>query len=353
MPYSYTTSEASGSTATFGVPFPYLSKDHVHVSVDGVEVAQSSLVWSSPSTVILPATPAVGAKVKRWRKTPVDSPLAVFSGGVFDHRDLNNGILQLLYVSQEAFDDSEAAYAFASQAEDALTEATTKAGEAAASAASAASAAAAAGASASAAATFDPAGYYSKTATDTALAAKASKGANNDITSLQGLTTPLSVGQGGTGVSYAIVPAGTVMLASGASALAGTIKGNGALLSRAAYPALWAYAQSSDNLAASDGAWTAGKYSPGDGSTTFRIPDYRGEFPRFWDDGRGVDSGRAIGSSQSDDLKSHAHTVSYSTVGGGGGVGGTSPSNATFSSGSTGGTETRPRNIALLACIKY
>lgn len=37
------------------------------------------------------------------------------------------------------------------------------------------------------------------TATQTALNAKAAKGANSDITSLSGLSTPLSVGQGGTG----------------------------------------------------------------------------------------------------------------------------------------------------------
>lgn len=33
------------------------------------------------------------------------------------------------------------------------------------------------------------------------------------------------------------------------------------------------------------------------------LPDVRGEFPRFWDDGRGVDSGRAILSAQLDALQ--------------------------------------------------
>ena len=32
------------------------------------------------------------------------------------------------------------------------------------------------------------------------------------------------------------------------------------------------------------------KYGPGNGSTTFHLPDIRGEFPRFWDNGRNVDS---------------------------------------------------------------
>jgi hypothetical protein len=39
-------------------------------------------------------------------------------------------------------------------------------------------------------------------------------------------------------------------------------------------------------------------YGVGDGSTTFNLPDLRGEFIRGWDNGRGVDSGRVFGSFQ-------------------------------------------------------
>lgn len=39
-------------------------------------------------------------------------------------------------------------------------------------------------------------------------------------------------------------------------------------------------------------------YGVGDGSTTFNLPDLRGEFVRGWDHGRGIDSGRSLGSSQ-------------------------------------------------------
>lgn len=41
--------------------------------------------------------------------------------------------------------------------------------------------------------------YYTSSQVDTALSGKAAKGANSDITSITGLTTPLSVAQGGTG----------------------------------------------------------------------------------------------------------------------------------------------------------
>lgn len=88
-----------------------------------------------------------------------------------------------------------------------------------------------------------------------------------------------------------------------------------------------------------------------------KLPDLRGEFVRGWDDSRGVDTSRSFGSAQSDELKSHNHTVTDLYNGGGGGQGGgganTGTTSTTQTTSSTGGTETRPRNIALLACIKY
>ena len=39
-------------------------------------------------------------------------------------------------------------------------------------------------------------------------------------------------------------------------------------------------------------------YGAGDGSTTFNLPDLRGEFVRGWDHGRGIDTGRTLGSFQ-------------------------------------------------------
>lgn len=97
------------------------------------------------------------------------------------------------------------------------------------------------------------------------------------------------------------------------TAPAGYVKANGTLLSRASYPLLWAFAQASGNLAVSDGAWVSGQFSPGDGATTFRVPDLRGYQVRSWDDGRGVDSARGIGSVQADQLLTHAHTLTDPT----------------------------------------
>ncbi len=95
-------------------------------------------------------------------------------------------------------------------------------------------------------------------------------------------------------------------------------------------------------------------YGPGDGVNTFDLPDLRGEFVRGWDNGKGTDAGRAFGTNQDDELKSHNHDYSFrntnaSDVDDGEGA---PYGPGTLQTGNTGGVETRPRNIALLYCIK-
>lgn len=74
---------------------------------------------------------------------------------------------------------------------------------------------------------------------------------------------------------------------------------NGLLLNRAEWPWLWDHAQQSGLIvteaqrAGMEGAWTSG-----DGATTFRTPELRGEFLRSLDEGRGLDAGRSGGSRQ-------------------------------------------------------
>jgi microcystin-dependent protein len=86
------------------------------------------------------------------------------------------------------------------------------------------------------------------------------------------------------------------------------------------------------------------------------VPDLRGEFIRGWDNGRGVDSGRAILSAQAQDIQPHTH--SYNITSGatssnqGGGINGLIPSQSSATTGSTGTTETRPRNVALMFIVK-
>ncbi|WP_181674764.1 phage tail protein [Escherichia coli] len=85
---------------------------------------------------------------------------------------------------------------------------------------------------------------------------------------------------------------------------------------------------------------------------TNKLPDLRGEFIRGWDDGRGVDSGRLIGSNQNFSIQSHLHTVDYVSSATDDGSGplssgaGTAGGTIHFTTNPTGDTETRPRNIA-------
>ncbi len=102
---------------------------------------------------------------------------------------------------------------------------------------------------------------------------------------------------------------------------------------------------------------TRGASAVADFAANKRMPlfDMRGEFARGWDNGRGVDSGRALGSFQADDFKSHDHEINHedtSSNTGAGIAGGLSVTDHTSNTTLTGGTETRPRNLARLAIIK-
>lgn len=108
------------------------------------------------------------------------------------------------------------------------------------------------------------------------------------------------------------MPAGIVSYFAGNNAPIGWLKLNGVLLSRAAYPALWNYAQSTGGLV-SDGDWLnagySGRFSAGTNGSDFRIPDARGTFLRAFDDGRGFDPGRTWGTYQDHANRSHAHNI--------------------------------------------
>lgn len=156
--------------------------------------------------------------------------------------------------------------------------------------------------------------------------------------------------------------AGNVVFHLGTAAPAGTLQLNGATgLSRTAYADLFA-SLSASSLIVTEGTKQAHEFGNGDGSTTFSLGDWRGYYPRFWDNGRGIDTGRALGSYQADAFQGHRFNV-------GSGLGGTVSSGANFAgnattpssdpiSDGTNGTprtaaETRVKSIALMACIRY
>lgn len=117
------------------------------------------------------------------------------------------------------------------------------------------------------------------------------------------------------------------------------------------------------------------KWGAGNGTTTFNLPETRGEFIRGWDHGRGVDTGRAFASTQSEMIGPHNHSITDPghdhNEQGSGTPGGTvtaqfsnsltaaapqatkttsSLTNITINN--NAGTENRPRNIAAMWIIK-
>ena len=140
------------------------------------------------------------------------------------------------------------------------------------------------------------------------------------------------------------VPAGSVIAFAGSTAPTGYLQADGSAISRTTYVDLFAAIGTT--------------YGVGDGATTFNLPDLRGEFVRGWDDGRGADDGRGFGTFQTDELRSHAHTGPSGPAGsdanktGGGQRTSDTGQYETNYFPVTANTETRPRNVALLYCIK-
>ena len=134
---------------------------------------------------------------------------------------------------------------------------------------------------------------------------------------------------------------------------AGWLKANGAVISRTTYAALFSVIGTT--------------FGAGNGSTTFGLPDLRGEFIRGLDDGRGVNPGRTLGSFQggthitgdngAQPVVQGIALLSQCGVDAPDGAAryiymGTSVGQEHTGSSAYWG-QVRPRNIALLACIKY
>jgi microcystin-dependent protein len=194
------------------------------------------------------------------------------------------------------------------------------------------------------------------------------------------LTLPSSITNGGFlqtdgsgNLSFQIVagvPTGSVFCMAVISIPSGYLECNGAAVSRSTYSALFAV--------------IGVAYGSGNGSSTFNLPDLRGEFIRGVDRGRGVDSGRNIASSQGSQNAQHNHSATSTSsvtdpghkhtmnfnlgnlISSGGAFGmkdsgtadrmntattGISVSTST-SIGNQGGNESRPRNIAMMYIIK-
>ena len=399
MAFSYYTYTGDGTTTQFPVAFGYIRREHVLATVAG---APATFTFVNSTTIQMDATPANGAVVRVYRQTPLTAPLVNFTdGSTLVAADLDTNALQSIYTQQE-LDDSlieglagvipngdkgdittsvggtvwtidSGAVVEAKIGTGAVTEA--KIGTGAVTEAKIGTGAVTStkiandtivnadintsAAIASTKLAFAPTGNIaattvqaaieeldtekaplaSPTFTGTPAAPTATAGTNTTQVATTAFVSTATAG-------IVTVPIGTVSWFAGNTAPTGYLKANGAAISRTTYSTLFTAIGTT--------------FGVGDGSTTFNVPDLRGEFIRGWDEGRGADSGRGFGSYQGDEFRSHSH-IHKSANGNGGG---TTPamrtlwanlydSDNTAEIQNTGGTETRPRNIALLACIKF
>ena len=171
------------------------------------------------------------------------------------------------------------------------------------------------------------------------------------------------------------VPVGTILAHAANTPPTGFLECNGSNISRSTYATLFSTISTT--------------FGVGDGSSTFALPDLRGQFIRGWANTGSTDASRVFGSTQTDQNKNHTHTTdSTSLTGGirkiseGFGAGGsatgvftkTADGNNTITgssstspvggvdfdgththtiSSSGGGTEARPTNLALMYIIKF
>lgn len=92
-----------GTNRNFPVTFPYLSREHVEVKVNGI---LSSFTWLTSSSIQLPVAPPSGAVVQVRRITPKSEKLIDFTDGSIltaDMMDVSNN--QLMYCVQELLDN--------------------------------------------------------------------------------------------------------------------------------------------------------------------------------------------------------------------------------------------------------
>jgi len=372
---------SDGTQTIYTFEFDYISKDFVKVLVDAVEVG---FTFTGTYQVTLDEAPAVDAVIIIQRVTDKGRIVDFVDGSVLVAKDLNISALQAIHIAAEADDKASGSLAITDTGAysagfrrvslmgppvddlDAVTKAwaetaqtaqlsqaiTAKDAAVAAGGISEASASAAQTSEANAAASAVEASASETNAANSAGASAASEGAAATSAS-NASTSEANVAAIETAVADAValangMPLGTVMYFSAPTAPDGWLVADGTPVT-ALYPDLRTLLVN------------AGSPFGNDGTDPLR-PNLLGEFIRGWDNGRGVDAGRVFGSFQLDEFKSHSHDYNLSRAYDSSSTNtssyigkGQNENRVDDRSGqiqNTGGSETRPRNIALLPCIR-
>jgi microcystin-dependent protein len=394
-----------GTTTSYSFVFPYIDETDIKITLDDVLTTAYSL--ANATTIQFDTAPALDVAIRIYRDTDDSANKATFfAGSAVRSQDLNDNFLQALYLSQEAatistsisegglIENSITGFHLANDsvgsdqilagavdtaelADGAVT--TVKLDDLAVTDAKIADASITGSKLANSTVTETKLGNDAvstikivDSAVTTPKIADASvtsaKIADANVTTAKIADGAITTSKFAGGLS---IPVGAVFYFAASTAPVGYLKANGDTIPNGSGTVQGVTADFSALYAIIGSTYgSAGK-----------LPDLRGEFLRGWDDSAGVDSGRTFGSTQGQATAApttpfttaaeadHNHTLPYAATSGGFGF----PTYPTISTGPTGTTqistssagahnhsitgggdpETRPRNIALLACIKY
>jgi len=388
-----------GTTTSYSFVFPYIDETDIKVTFD--DVLTTAYSFANATTIEFDTAPASGVAIRIYRDTDDSANKATFfAGSAVRSQDLNDNFLQALYLSQEATTISTSiseggltensitgfhlandsvgsdqilagAVDTAELADGAVT--TVKLDDLAVTDAKIADATITGSKLANSTVSETKLGNAAvstiKIQDDAVTSPKIADGTIIEGNLADGAVTTAKIADGAVTTSKFAgglsIPVGAVFYFAANSAPTGYLTCDGSAISRTTYADLFAVVSTT--------------FGAGDGSTTFNLPDLRGEFIRGFDAGKGTDSGRTFGSLQdqataapsttaftTNTAGNHTHTIPYAASSG---FPASYPSISTGSGGSTlistsaagghshtitgGDTETRPRNIALLPCIKY
>ncbi len=389
---TYTTETNHTQTVTgnrdFSVGFPFLATTDLKVQLNGTTKTLTNdytIVQSGANTTInFNTAPADNATIRIFRDTDIDAIEATYAAGsAIRAGDLNTNNTQLLYAAQEfgtLKSDNSVSFTLGDKGDLAVNSSSDwTLNNNSVEIANMADNSVGTNELVNDSVTDDK---MANNAIGTAMikdnAVTIAKMADNSVSTAEVVNSSVTLAKLATAVANSLNPTGTVIWYAGSTAPAGYLKANG------------------DGIANGSGT-TQGITA--DFSALYAIvganlPDLRGEFVRGWDDGKGTDSGRSIRSSQSDQNKQHNHSATSSSSTATTSITGTfgndphnytptgvfSGSSQTFNEdqdqgnngqvitldashnhtttttttiANEGGNEARPRNIALLACIKY
>ena len=401
------TYDGDGSDTTFDITFPYLTHADIGVSVGGVTKTVGSDYTITGDTVTFTTAPATGTdNVKLYRNTDIDNPEHEYSAGSsITAARLNENQRQALYAIEEAklvtttsggittgnkndiTVNSDTDWVIRANAVEksmmadnsvGTDEIETNAVTATEIAANAVGASELADNSVDTAAIADNAVTMAKLnsgALPTDITVASANLVDATIATADIANSQITLAKLAAAVANSLNPVGTVIWYSGSTAPAGYLKANGDAIANGS--------GTTQSITADFSALYA--------IVGANLPDLRGEFIRGFDDGKGTDSGRQIRSTQAGENKEHDHYLFTNASQSSSGTGssdtiyewsqqspsvdateyhaqesGSPHSNSNYEyaisvlpnepnvvkSGKSG-TESRPRNIALLACIKY